>query len=84
MFLQCVFILYWVLPHKIRRPLLLIASYWFYMSWNATYVVLIATTTLVSWACALLMEKAGSRGRKKFCLGAALLVSLGLLYVFKY
>ena len=83
-FLPCVFILYWVLPHKIRRPLLLIASYWFYMSWNAAYVALIATTTLVSWACALLMEKAGSRGRKKFCLGAALLVSLGLLYVFKY
>ena len=40
-FLPCVFILYWILPHKFRWPLLLVASYWFYMSWNAAYVVLI-------------------------------------------
>ena len=83
-FLPCVFILYWVLPHKIRWPLLLVASYWFYMSWNAAYVVLIASTTLVSYACALCLEKAESRKRKKLCVAAALAVSLGILYVFKY
>ena len=84
LFLPCVFILYWVLPHKVRWPLLLVASYYFYMSWNAAYVVLIASTTLVSWLCALGMEKADSKKKKKCCVAAALLVSLGILYVFKY
>ena len=37
-FLPVVFILYWVLPHKARWPLLLAASYYFYMSWNAAYM----------------------------------------------
>ena len=83
-FLPCVFILYWILPHKFRWPLLLVASYWFYMSWNAAYVVLIASTTLVSWLCALCMEKTGSKKLKKLSVAAALLVSLGILFVFKY
>ena len=83
-FLPCVFILYWVLPHKVRWPLMLAASYYFYMSWNAAYVALIAATTVVSWGSALLMEKAASQRRKKGCVAAALLISLGILYVFKY
>ena len=83
-FLPAVFILYWVLPHKVRWPLLLVASYYFYMSWNAAYVVLIASTTLVSWLCALGLERAGTRRAKKGCLAGALAVSLGILFVFKY
>ena len=83
-FLPCVFILYWVLPHKVRWPLLLVASYYFYMSWNAAYVVLIASTTLVSYLCARFVEKAESRKAKRLCVAAALLVSLGILFAFKY
>ena len=55
-FLPCVFVLYWVLPHRARWPLLLIASYFFYMSWNAAYAVLIAAATLVSYGCGLYLE----------------------------
>ena len=83
-FLPCVFILYWVLPHKVRWPLLLAASYFFYMSWNPVYVVLIASTTLVSFLCALCLEKTGSRKLKKLCLAGALVVCLGILFMFKY
>ena len=83
-FLPVVFILYWVLPHKIRWPLLLAASYYFYMSWNAAYVILIASTTIVSWGCALCMERTEKRSLKKLSVAAALLISLGILYVFKY
>lgn len=83
-FLPCVFILYWILPHKIRWPLLLVASYFFYMSWNASYIILIVSTTVVSWICALCMEKTGNKRVKKLCIAIALLISLGLLFVFKY
>ena len=83
-FLPVVFILYWVLPHKVRWPLLLIASYYFYMSWNAAYVVLIGATTLVSYGCALLLEKTDNPGKKKLYVAVALFISLGILFVFKY
>ena len=83
-FLPVVFILYWVLPHKARWPLLLAASYYFYMSWNAAYVVLIAATTLVSYGCALLLEKTDNVRKKKRYVGTALFLSLGILFVFKY
>ena len=83
-FLPAVFLLYWILPHKVRWPLLLVASYYFYMSWNASYVILIASTTLVSYLSALLMERTEDRKKKKLCVAGALLVSLGILFVFKY
>lgn len=38
-FLPIVFILYWTIPYKFRWILMLVASYYFYMSWNAKYVL---------------------------------------------
>ncbi len=83
-FLPAVFILHWILPHRFRWVLLLTASYYFYMSWNPKYVVLIATTTLVSYACAILIERTDSPVKKKLAVLAALFVALGILYLFKY
>lgn len=83
-FLPCVFLLYWVLPHKLRWVILLISSYYFYMSWNAKYVVLIATTTFVSYICAIFIEKTEKTVYKRFCLIVGLVLSLGILYFFKY
>lgn len=81
-FLPCVFFLYWALPEKYRGALLLIASYYFYMSWNVKYVVLILFTTIVSYVCALCMEKYPAR--KKPFLWGALVSCLGILFLFKY
>lgn len=83
-FLPIVFIIYWVLPNKFRWILLLISSYYFYMSWNPKYIVLILTTTVVSYASAILVENSNSKRRKKTVLVAALIVCLGILFVFKY
>lgn len=83
-FLPIVFALYWALPHKFRWPLLLIASYYFYMSWNPKYVVLILLTTVVSYGAAILVDKSDSKAAKKGILAGALIICLGLLFVFKY
>ena len=83
-FLPIVFAAYWVLPHKYRWILLLAASYYFYMSWNPKYVVLILFTTIVSYADAILIERTDSRKKKNIILVATLLVCLGVLFVFKY
>lgn len=83
-FLPIVFLLYWAIPNRYRWILLLAASYYFYMSWNPKYIVLILFTTLVSYVCALLMEKTDSKTTRKTILTIALIVCLGVLFVFKY
>ena len=81
-FLPIVFIAYWAVPHKFRWPILLVSSYYFYMSWNPEYVVLIFLTTAVSYGAALGIERAPKA--KKWILLLALGICLGVLFVFKY
>ena len=83
-FFPIVFAVYWIIPAKYRWGILLISSYYFYMSWNVKYVTLILTTTLVSFCAALLMERTKSRRKKKLCMITALVISFGILFFFKY
>lgn len=83
-FLPIVFGIYWALPHKFRWPILLLASYYFYMSWNASYVVLILFTTAVSYFVALSLERIKGEKGKRTLLFLTLFVCLGILFVFKY
>ncbi len=83
-FLPVVFIIYWLIPDRYRWILLLVSSYYFYMSWNPKYVLLILTTTLVSYCAARLVETYESKRTKKLVLTGALVICLGLLFVFKY
>ncbi len=48
-FLPLVVLLFWASPHKARAPLLLIASYVFYMSWKPVYGLLILGLTVVNY-----------------------------------
>jgi D-alanyl-lipoteichoic acid acyltransferase DltB (MBOAT superfamily) len=83
-FLPLVFILYWAMPHKFRWLLLLVASYYFYMSWNAKYVFLILFTTIISYGAAILLEKQENTKVKKIILAGTAILCLGVLFVFKY
>ncbi len=92
-FLPIVLLLYFVLPHKTRWVMLLIASYYFYMSWNANLIFLILFTTLVSYVSGLLIEKEQKNRpegsvkhtpSEKLWLIITLVVSLGVLFFFKY
>ena len=83
-FLPIVFVLYWAIPSKYRCYLLLLASYYFYMSWNAKYVVLIAFTTLISFFAGLLLETTSDSRVKKVIIGVATLCCLSVLFFFKY
>ena len=81
-FLPIVFIFYWLLPHKYRWILLLIASYYFYMSWNAKYVFLIFFTSFISYLASLLIEK--YQRHKKLILFLSIFICIGILIFFKY
>ncbi|MCR5590984.1 MAG: MBOAT family protein [Lachnospiraceae bacterium] len=83
-FLPIVFALYWMLPDRFRWILLLAASYWFYMSWNPAYVVLILFATAVSFASGIVMERSSSAKVRKTAMAAACIACLGVLFFFKY
>lgn len=84
LFLPIVFAVYWLTPRSFRWGVLLVSSYYFYMSANAKYIFLILLTTVVSYGTALLMERTKSRKKRKLYMGTALFLCLGLLFFFKY
>ncbi|MCD8506716.1 MBOAT family protein [Candidatus Woesebacteria bacterium] len=81
-FIVLVLGLYWSIPKKWQWVLLLASSYFFYMSWEPRYAVLIFLTTLVSYLCALAIDRYRQQRTLFLALGAA--VNLGVLFVFKY
>ena len=81
-FLPTVFLLFWLLPHKARVPLLLVASYVFYMSWRPAYGLLILGLTLANFFLVPLIAR--STDKKKLWLGIVIAVNLITLGIFKY
>ena len=83
-FFPIVTLLYFLIPFRFRWALLLVASYYFYMSWNPSLVFLILFTTVVSYAAGILLEKYEDKKIRKTCLLVTLAASLGVLFFFKY
>ena len=84
LFLFFVSTLYFLLPYRFRWALLLASSYYFYMSWNTTYALLILCSTITAYLTALLMECNKSIRMRRFYLCVSLIVNLGILFTFKY
>lgn len=81
LFFPLVTAIYFLLPHRVRWVWLLAASYYFYMSWNVKYALLIVLSTLTTYAAGLLIH----RGRhKKLWVFFAFAVNLSILFFFKY
>lgn len=76
--------LYYALPQRIRWLLLLTASYYFYMSWKAEYVILIMISTLICYLSAIKMSKHTEKHRKRKYLVLAVCSNLAVLLFYKY
>lgn len=74
---------YFVIPHKIRHVWLLVASYYFYMCWNASYAILILFSTVITYGCGLVLEKAEQKWKKPV-IALCIAVNIGILVFFKY
>lgn len=83
-FLPTVFLLYWLVPHRLRVPLLLVASYVFYMSWRPVYGLLIFGLTLGNFVLVPLIAKATEVKQKKLWLALVVAANLITLAIFKY
>lgn len=85
LFFPLVTLIYFVIPQRVRYLWLLAASYYFYMCWNAKYALLIATSTLITYASGLLIQKAGSRrALAKTWVAISFGSNLAILFFFKY
>lgn len=84
-FFPVVVLVYFVLPQRWRWLWLLGASYYFYMSWNPQYALLIAASTVATWLSALVMERLGGAGKKRdWALWSCIVFNLAILFFFKY
>ncbi|HUN81845.1 MAG TPA: MBOAT family O-acyltransferase [Phycisphaerae bacterium] len=84
-FFLAVFAIYWSLPTRRSRHLLLLAaSYLFYMAWNARLVTIVMGLTLFDYSVGILLERAAGDRRRKLLLVASLTANLAVLAIFKY
>jgi len=83
-FFPIVIALYFALPHRFRWVMLLLASYYFYMCWNYTYVVLIVSTTVINYIAGIGIARSRSAFIRSFYLVMGLVTSLGILFFYKY
>ena len=84
LFYPIVALLYFVLPKKLKWPMLLVASYYFYMCYQANLVFLILGTTFISWVASNIIERTENKKTKKICLAVTLIACLGVLFFYKY
>ncbi len=82
-FFPLVTLLYFVLPHKLRWWLLLVASCVFYGWFKVEYLLILVFTIVVDYFAALWIERAQGNHRK-WALAISIIANVGVLAVFKY
>lgn len=83
LFFFAVVAIFYSLPFRIGKIFLLVASYIFYMRWDARFVVLILASTVIDYTLGRLLESPDVKRRKQLLL-VSLAANLGLLGFFKY
>jgi len=83
LFLAVSLALFYLAPRAARKPILLVASYFFYASWNPRFVPLLLTLTVVDYCVGLALERIEGP-RRKLALVAGLAANLAFLAYFKY
>lgn len=84
-FFPIVLLIYFIIPKKIRYIWLLIASYYFYMCWNARYALLLLASTLITYVAGFVIGYREQKvAVKKAAVAGSLILNLGILFFFKY
>ncbi|HXA66187.1 MAG TPA: MBOAT family protein [Bryobacteraceae bacterium] len=83
-FLAIVLIAFYCSPRSWRRVILLVASYFFYMSWIPKFILLLLALTVIDYTAARWIARTESLRSRKIALIVSLSANLGLLGFFKY
>lgn len=83
-FFPIVALIYFIVPKKVRYIWLLLASCYFYMCWNAKYILLLLVSIVTTWLAGRLIAAAKQNWHKKLSIIGCIVVNLGILFWFKY
>ncbi len=83
-FLPAVIAIYFLVPRSLKNTVLLLSSLIFYGWGEPKYVFLMVATIILFYLCGLAIDKATSKGWKRFWLTVSVVASLSLLGIFKY
>lgn len=85
MFLPAVLVIYYALPRKLRNGFLLLSNLVFYGWGEPVLILIMLVSILTNYICGLFIEKYYNNQKcRKVFLVLSLVISLGLLGVFKY
>ncbi|OGE78691.1 alginate O-acetyltransferase [Candidatus Daviesbacteria bacterium RIFCSPLOWO2_02_FULL_41_8] len=82
-FFPIVTALYFLLPHRFRWFMLLIASVIFYMAFIPWYILILLITILIDYSAGIFIERSGGK-KKKTLLVVSIISTCTVLFVFKY
>ncbi|MDO8602214.1 MAG: MBOAT family O-acyltransferase [bacterium] len=82
-FFPVVVALYYLLPHRFRWGLLLVASSYFYMAFVPYYILILFYLIIIDFFAAKAIEQAQGRKRKLFLI-ISIIANIGTLFFFKY
>ncbi len=83
-FFVVVYALYVILTHRYQNALLLVASYFFYGSWDWRFLGLMLFSTTMDYGFGRLLGRMEDERRRRLVLIVSISVNLGILFVFKY
>ena len=84
LFLPAVLALHWMVPRRARLPLILVASYVFYGSWDHRFLALLLVSTVGDYWIASALGRTEDERCRRLLLTASLAINLGILGFFKY
>lgn len=83
-FFLIVTVTFFVLPHKVRWLLLLLASCYFYMVFRPEYILILFFTIIIDYFVGIKLEKIQDKSWKKKFLIISIIANIGILVFFKY
>ena len=86
-FLALTLLVYYLVPRKLRNPVVLIASLFFYYWGEQTYVAIMFLSTAIDYTHGLLVERCKAKGNDKgarMAVASSVIFNLALLLFFKY
>ena len=86
-FLPAVLLLYYIVPPRVRNPLLLAVSLVFYGWGEPVYILIMLFSTVFDYSNGLMLERLDRKGKpeaRKWVLALSLVGNLGMLCFFKY
>jgi alginate O-acetyltransferase complex protein AlgI len=83
-FFSLVTTIFFLLPHRFRWMWLLAASCFFYMRWNASYIILLFISAGIDYFCAIYVDTHDDPKKRRWALGVSMAVNVTMIFTFKY